>query len=338
MFRSIALLACAATLIATNAQGQDYPKLNLRFAHYINANTPQSEIDQWWASEIEKRSGGNIKITFFWSESLGKSTEILDLVGKGGVELGSTSPAYFPSRLPYSALTHLPMLLNDNKQAQIVQTDLMEHPALQTENKRARVHALFWHSLPTYHLLCTKPVRRMDDFKGLRVRSFGEYVPVMWNSLGAVGVNVLAPEIYEGLQRGNIDCTFLSYDTMNNYKLQETAKQLIDINFGAISAWAIYVGSDTWQSWSEATRKLFTDISKEAGARERDHVFASATTALDKMKAAGVQIVQFQNPEQVKATVPNMVDLWIANMKKRGHGENAQSVVDLLRARMAATQ
>lgn len=330
--------AVLGLLAAGTACAQEYPKLNLRLAHYITANTPQSEVDRWWAGEIEKRSGGNIKVSFFWSESLGKSTEILDLVGRGGVELGSTSPAYYPARLPYSALTHLPLVLRDNRQAQIVQTDLMEHPALQAENRRAKVHPLFWHSLPTYHLMCTKPVRQLEDLRGLRVRSFGEYVPVMWRSLGAIGVNVLAPEIYEGLQRGNIDCTFLSYDTMYNYKLHEVAKHIIDVNFGAISAWPVYVGTDAWRSWPEGTRQLITEISREAAARERDQVYEAAGTALERMKAAGVQVVEFRDKDKLLATVPNMLDLWLANMGRRGEGENARSVRELFEARIVAVQ
>lgn len=327
-----ALAACLS--LSTAAAAEEFPKMNLRLAHYINATVPQSQVDAWWADEIRRRTGGKVKISFFWSESLGKSTELLDLVASGGVDMASTSPAYYPARLPYSAATHLPLLLKDNRQAQSLQSDLMALPALQNENRRNKVVPLLWHSLPTYHLICTKPVRTIDDFKGLKIRSYGEYIPVMWKALNAVGVNVLAPEVYEGLQRGNIDCAFLPPDFMVAYKLYEPAKYIIDINFGAISAWPIYVGQDRWKTMPDAVKTVITDVSAEAAEKDRETVFAAASTAMERMKKEGVQMVAFQDTDRLRAAIPDMLTLWVENMTKAGEGDGARAVAQAIRDRI----
>jgi TRAP-type transport system periplasmic protein len=329
---TLALLALSA--LPAIGIAQEIPKTSLRLAHYIGQTAVQSQVDEWWGKELDRRSGGAIKVTFYWSESMGKATELLDLVGSGGVELASTSPAYYPARLPYSAVTHLPMLLKDNKQAQLVQTDLMALPPLVAENKRNKVVPLMWHSLPSYRLICTKPIRTMADFKGAKLRSFGEYLPVLWKSIGAVGVTVLPPEIYEGLQRGNIDCAYLSLDIAANLKLYEVAKYVIDLNFGAISAWPVYMNAEYWSKLPEGTRKLIAEVSQEAAARERDAVADAATAGLETMKKNGVQIVEFKESEAFHKAAPDMLEVWTANMTKKGDGENARLVAAYMRTKM----
>lgn len=325
------LVAMAGLLAAVGSHAQDHPKMQVRLAHYIAGNAVQSRVDEWWGKEIERRTGGAVKVAFFWSESLGKATELLDLVGSGSIEMASLSPAYYPARLPYSAVTHLPMVLKDNRQAQLLQTDLMAQPALVNENRRNKVVPLMWHSLPTYHLFCSKPIRSMADFKGAKLRSFGEYLPVLWKSVGAVGVTVLPSEIYEGLQRGNIDCAYLSVDVATNLKLHEVAKYMVDLNFGAISAWPIYVNADFWAKLPEPTRKVISEVSSEAAARDREAVFEAASAGFETMKKNGVQVVEFKEPEAFRKAAPDMLATWVENMTRKGEGENAKAIATFVK-------
>jgi TRAP-type C4-dicarboxylate transport system substrate-binding protein len=326
-----AMAACAIA-VASTAVAQA-PKV-LRLPHYISGTAVQSKVDQWWAKEIEGRTNGAYKVQFFWSESLAKATEILDLVGSGGVELGSTSPAYYPSRLPYSAITHLPLTISDNKKAQIIQTELMALPQLAAENRKNRVVPLLWHSLPNYSLICNKPIRTMAELRGAKLRSFGEYLPVLWKTVGAVGVNVLPAEIYDGLQRGNIDCAYLSMDIAANLKLYEVAKFIPDINFGAISAWPIYINESLWNSMPEDHRRIFREVSAEAAARDRDEVTKAAADGLEAMKRGGAQVIEFKEKDQFQKAVPNMIDQWYAIMSTRGDPEGVKAVSDFLRTKV----
>ncbi len=327
------LMAAVATAALSCTVLAQAPK-TLRMPHYIAATAVQSKVDEWWAKEIERQTNGAYKIQFYWSESMAKATEILDLVGAGGVELGSTSPAYYPSRLPYSAITHLPLTISDNKKAQIIQTDLMALPQVVAENRRNKVVPLLWHSLPNYSLICNKPIRSMADLRGAKLRSFGEYLPVLWKAVGAVGVNVLPAEIYDGLQRGNIDCAYLSMDIAANLKLYEVAKFIPDLNFGAISAWPIYINESVWNGMPEATRKVFRDVSAEAAARDREEVSRAAVDGLEAMKRGGAQVVEFKDKDQFYKTVPNMIDQWTEIMNKRGDPAGVKAVADFLRSRV----
>src|SRR5688572_26467168 len=96
----LAAVAVAGYVFHAPSIAQDYPAMNLRFAHYLPATLAGSMVDKWFADEIQRRSGGKIKINILWAESMGKAPELLDLVAKGAVDMSATSQGYFPAQLP----------------------------------------------------------------------------------------------------------------------------------------------------------------------------------------------------------------------------------------------
>lgn len=324
--------AFVLALMTAPACAQDYPELNLRFASYVSADLPQSQVDQWWAEEINRRSGGKVSIDFFWSQTLGKSTELLQLTGAGAVDFGATSIGYYTSDFLLANVSQLPMLLPDNRIAQRVAENVAEIPAVAAEFEATGVVPLIWHSLPTYHVLCNRKVAKVADFEGARLRSYGEYVPRMWNALDATGVTVLAPEMYEGLQRGNVDCIYISADFANAYKLQEVAEYFNEVNFGAISAWTTFVNADKWASWPQEVRDLITEVSAEAAEREREAVFKASEDAKAAMRESGMTFVAFEEDAKLRETVPDFLQVWSDQMTERGLGEAAAEVAEVVRA------
>ena len=64
------LVTCAALALALPLQAQDYPSLSLKMAHPLAQTFPGVEWDKWFAEEIERRSGGKIKIQIFLQHPL----------------------------------------------------------------------------------------------------------------------------------------------------------------------------------------------------------------------------------------------------------------------------
>ena len=325
-------------LTGAPADAAEYPKRTLRLAHFGIKAFVQSGVDQWWADEIERRSGGKIKIRIFWAGSGGKPKEILSLVGSGAVELGATPPAYYPNELPLlSAPNNLPLTFTSNKDAFTIITELPKKiPAVAAELKRNGVVPLFFHTLNGYSPLCTKPVAKMADWKGLKIRSYGPFQPVMWKSIGAVGVVIFPAEIYEGLQRGRADCGYFSADLFVALKLYEVAKYLSTANFGPNATWPIWINRKIWlNEFNDDTRSLFRNVSAEAAQRSLRLLKKAEIDGIAKMKANGVKIVKFTEMSKLRARVPDMIKVWIKQMDAQGLGREARQVADFWRKRQA---
>ncbi|MCB1465935.1 MAG: TRAP transporter substrate-binding protein DctP [Rhizobiaceae bacterium] len=324
--------AIAAFMTTTGgAKAEDFPDLNLKFALYIAENTVHGKIYKWWGEEIGRRSGGKIKVTTFFSESLGKSTELLELVAAGAVNFTAPSPGYYASKLPLVNVGQLPLVMSTNDEVHAVMDAIAETTAIKKEQERNKVVPLFWTSLPTYHVLCNTEIKTVADFANKKMRSYGAYVPQMWSALNAVSVTVLLPEIYEGLQRGNIDCSYLPDDVSYSYKLHEVAKYYVTANFGTIMAWPVYANAAQWNAWPDSVKALIMEVSKEASERDRVEVAKFGEESASAMLAGGMTKVEFQEQEKLEATIPDFVDVWVERMKGEGMGAEAEEIATMVR-------
>lgn len=329
----IILVILAAFAMSMPATAQDYPKMKLRMGHYLPASTTQGQIDKWWAEEVEKRSGGKIKIEIFWAESLGKAKDLLPLISSGAIDLAATAQSYYPSELPlFGAMNAVPLGFGSAKEALDAQLEAVKLPAIQSELKKANAYPIYFHSLELYYLMCKKPIRNMADFKGAKMRSFGQYVPLMWASLGAVSVNLVPSEIYEALDRGTVDCAFFSIPSHYDYKFYEVGKYLMSHHFGTVSGWPVWASWEKWHSWPESVRKLLTDVGNEAMAMEGKQAAEASAKSLETMVSKhGVQVVPFQDWGKVVSTAPNLQDVWAKRMQQQGLAEGAQQELGLWR-------
>jgi TRAP-type transport system periplasmic protein len=327
-FPAVGVLAAALFLAAGLASAQEYPKLHLRFGHFTPATPPHAQVDQWFAGELAKRSGGRVTMEIFWAEAVGKARELINLTAQGAVDVSAVPASYFPAQFPFLAAPNsLPLTMGSAREAQAVMHALWsETPAMQDEARRAGVWPLFFHVLNPYHLLCTKPIRTLEDLKGKKMRSWGEDIPRAWQAVGAVPVTVLPGEFYESLQRGSVDCMLLSWDLLGAFKLHEVAKYGSTISFGAIVSNPQWYNLKKWDTFPPDVKKLLTALGEEAKQLDLARVEEAERKALDTMKAAGVEIIPFGDQEKFERLLPDFLVEWTKRMEKLGKGPEAAAM------------
>ena len=180
----------------------------------MDGDDRRAQVDKWWASEIEKRTSGEIKIKIFYEGVLGKANENLALIQNGSIDLAAMSPSYFPAELPFhSAPNSIPMAMARVEEAtELMERLLTEVPEFDEEAKRNGMKALFFHHLNPYLLVCKEPAGGVDDMAGRKVRTWGRDMPRMVQAAGAVPVTLGLADLYEALGRGTVDCIPFSVD------------------------------------------------------------------------------------------------------------------------------
>lgn len=323
-----AALAAGSALQVTVAQAQDF-KLSSQWVE----NTVISQTNRWWAEELEKRSQGKVKVKIFYAGTLAKATENLQLIRSGGVELVNMSPSYFGADLPlFTAPNSIPMAMAEVPQTTVlIQRLLKELPALDEEAKRNGVKALHFHHLNPYKLVCSKEVKSIDDIKGKKIRTWGSDMPKMVQAAGGVPVTLGLPELYEGLNRGTVDCIPFSVDLMVSYKIHEVAKHVHDITLWLGPTSGLWMARPAWDKLSPDQQKLFEQVSGEAALRDRDLTIAAAKTATETLKAAGVQFHSFPEADKKKwkAQNPDFFADFIVVQDKAGRGDAAKQMVKI---------
>jgi TRAP-type transport system periplasmic protein len=326
--------------LAVQAQSTDIQRMNWRWAHFAPPAWGSAQADQLFAKEVETRTDGRVKTQFFWSGSLFGFGELFGAVSKNAIDVASFVPSYHPSEWPMMSLVNsLPMVWTDPKLAMRTQDYLIKNnKAIQAELRKHNLTPILLHGLPIYRLQCTMPIRKIEDLRGKRIRTFGDWPPYIMEKLGAVPVNIPLGQIYEGLQKGTLDCGYNPVENAGFLKLSEVAKFWSDIDFGAIAAYTTFMNTDRYQKLPDSLKKILTDSSNVAMQFEMNNFEPLEKKWLSEAQAAGVTLVKFEDQAKLRAMFPDMLGVWEETMCKRNMCPEAKSVVADIRKLLKETK
>ena len=331
MTRTSLIFALLLSSVGMNANAQEqFPQMKMRMAHFLPATFAEADVDQWFADEVKRRSGGNIEIEVFWSGSLGGPQELLSLLSSGAIELAGFPHSYYVNELPLHAAATLPRVYVDAETAYEANMKLLNSPPLRAEQEKNGIAMLVNHASNPYRLACNKAVNTIGDLAGLRVRSVGVYYPVLFNEIGMTPVNLPATEVYEGLDRGTLNCALLSYDMMISSKIYEVAKNVSDINLGALGTWQVWANQSALQDMPESVRNLLVEVGEEATKRDLAAVQAKNDSATGTLSGLGTELAQFADKEKLAGAAPDTIALWVENMTKLGLEGDLGDVIEIV--------
>jgi len=321
MKKNIGLIIIGMTimLLTQAVYAQEYPKMNLRFANTLPEQQPPSKADIFVAEELAKRTNGAVKVKLFHGGVLGGHKEVLDLIGEGAVDMGNFVAAYNFSRIPMEAFFSMPCVYPDVQTLVELNRKGWEFSKkMQADHVENNVYPFNFRGLGIMRLVSKKPIRTMADLKGLKVRSFGAIYPKVLSKLGAVPVNMQYHEVYEGLQRGTVDAAVGSYGLAFAYKLFEVGKYMIDINLGTDPVFRSYINLELYNSWPQNLKDMFNQIVLEAEATSVQTMVGFDQYALKTMQDAGVNVVKFEDQDQVDALRDFVIDLTAETISAQG--------------------
>ncbi len=329
-----AALAVSMVLPAAPVAAQEFPRLTLRMAHPLPQAWPAVEWDRWFAEEVARRSGGNIRIEIFWAGQLGGLTEIMNLVRNGAVDMGVFAQAVHASDMPLTSVAAglLNRVSADARTAQELAGATYATAAVQAELTRLNLHVLKWTVPSPYLLQCNKPVNSTADLRGLRVRAVGgAFVPIWMESYGMVPTRVQATEIREGLTRGTLDCNFGPIEWSPFANLERSAPYLSNINTGAFTTFQLYVPRNRWAQWPESVRTLMTTVAREAMQRELEALPALERRAREQFAQQGGRVVELTDMPQLVERSPDMIAIWAEQYRRQGLGAAVDEMMPLQR-------
>jgi len=287
-------------------------KIQLRWGHYL-ADGPFVQHEKDYASKIEKRTNGRVKIDITFAGGLGKGTELLMLASKGAIDMTSTAPGYNPDQLRYWRAFQIPFLFQSSKQAMDVLIKVeKEFPVYRQEMDKIGVVWLFQQPLGEYYMTGPSPdCASVEKLRGKKIRSFGADIPKAFSAIGAVPVTVAPPAIYEALQRGNLDYSFINAGNMQQYKLHEVGKYSCGPMM-AITGHNITIGKRTWGRLPADVQKIFLAQARETMAQYLAWVGDFEAKAVSNMKAQGAVFTPFPAAElkKWKAKTPDFLAEW----------------------------
>ncbi len=254
------LVAGVALLLLALAPANDARAKSLTFSIFFPPTHDQAVTAMDFAKEVGKRTEGRIDITPFPGGTLTKAPQVYDGVVTGITDLGNSCFAYTRGRFPVTAALDLPMGYPNGKVATAV-ADKFAKSIDAEELKDVKV--LYVHAHGPGLLHTKKPVRTLEDLKGMKIRATGLSAKVV-EALGAVPVAMPQGDTYEALQKGVVEGTFAPIETLKGWKQGEVVKYTTEsYDIGYTTAMFVVMNRHQWNSLAEADQQIIEQVAAE---------------------------------------------------------------------------
>jgi len=308
---------------AANAEAKTF---NFTYSTFFPSTHIQTKVPEAWAAEIEKRSQGQIKIKIFAAGSLTPAPQIYDGVVKGISDFGLSVFAYSPGRFPVIAAVDNPL---GYPNAYVATRTINELNRKFNPKELSDVHVcyLFAHGPGLLHT-ARKPIRALDEVKGLKIRSTGTSQLIV-RALGAAPVAMSQGETYDALKKNIVDGTLVPIEALEGFKQAEVLKYTT-LTYSAAYTQGFFVAMNLakWNQLPPDLQQIITEVSKEyeditAKAWE-DSDISGRKFALDM----GHEFIELSDEESAKfkEAVKPVFDEYIKNANEKG--VDGQAVFD----------
>jgi TRAP-type C4-dicarboxylate transport system substrate-binding protein len=283
----IAVIIAIVFVMSGFAPAQD-KVIELTYGSTYGADHPFSMVDKKWIEKIEKETKGRVKIKPYWSGTLfsGKDGGTDELISKV-VDVAMINPSYAKSGFAVCRAMYLFTYgANQETGRRIVRELRAKFPEIDAEYKGMKV--LAYTSGVDYDLITRKPVRKVADLKGMRIKITADFAPAL-KELGAEGVNSPMPEAYQMVQKGIMDGLMGSLEGLKSFRLAEVAKFYTYIGLYRTHNGSRAMNMDAYNKLPADIRKVFDDNIDWWGL-ENDKFFEGA-------HKAGFEVGKQQNVE-----------------------------------------
>jgi TRAP-type C4-dicarboxylate transport system substrate-binding protein len=300
--RALRALLATLAVLGLGACKVDYGErpgvYRLVYASPYNPGHPFSQADIAWMKWVEDKSGGRIDIVPAWNASLISSEQSMVELRHGVADIGLITPVYSRHgvHLVRAQSGFYGGVKSIEDQVAVYNCLEAEFPTFREELAGLHVLAVQGGPLPGI-VTRSKPVRRLEDMKGLRIRAPVELLPLL-RRLGADPVNMPMAEVYSSLAKGVIDGVISSPDTFRSLHFAEVSKYYtgLVVSRGAYPARAI--SEQSWNRLPPDLRKLLDESGLVWEAALADKVGASVKIGEDFGRKSGIVFLPFSAEDQ----------------------------------------
>ena len=258
-------------------------KYTCRIAHSEAVGSPLTIALDKYTTVLKDKSGGRIDAQHFPAGQLGNYTQLIEQSRIGTIQITAGGPDTEEAVAPEIAASRRVRPASSSR-TRPTPTRCCKAPSARrsrpSRKKKTGVEFVAFGEVGFRHLLTKRPVTKLEDLKGLKIRTPELRVWVdFWRKLGANPTPLPYAEQYSALSTGVIDGLEADYFSILGFKWYEQAKNLT-LTCHWFLPKAVRVNAAWLATLPPDLQKLVRDTAKEVFAEQRTHNRAKAAEAL----------------------------------------------------------
>ena len=310
-------LSFAFAALALSASALAQTKWDLP-AGYAATNFHTQNLSQF-AADVDKATGGKLKITVHANGSLFKAPEIKRAVQGGQAQIGEILLANFQNEWQIYGADGLPFLADSFDES--IKLYKVQKPLLEKKLAEQGMMLLYSVAWPPQGIYVKKPINSASDLKGVKWRAYSPATARIAELVGAQPVTVQAAELSQAMATGVVESYMSSGATGFDTKTFEHIKNYYDTQ-----AWlpknAVIIHKRSFDALDKSSQEAVLKAGAEAETRGWAMSRKVNTESLDKLRANGMTI--HQPSAQLKADMVKVGDTMLKEwLEKAGPEGNA---------------
>jgi len=299
-------LASAAAALAMLA-GAAHAQTTLRFANTLAPNDTHNVAARHMVELLKGKTAGKLSMTVHPAGTLGNDGAILDGVRLGSIDMALTGNPFFTQFAPRLNVMDLPYLFRDSAHAHRVMDGPLGAELLKDLEKHGMKGLAFW-EIGFRHVTNSKrPIRTPEDLKGIKIRTTPNKAHMeAFRLLGANPAPMAFTELYLALQTGTVDAQENPVNNIHDNKMYEVQKHM-SFTGHAYTASILVANLAKFNALPAEQQKALLDAAREAAQYQRKVNAEMEGGNLDRIKAAGVEVIEKIDTEPFRAIVAEKV-------------------------------
>jgi TRAP-type transport system periplasmic protein len=308
----------------------------LTYSNFFPPTHIQSILAEEWCKEVARVTNGEVTVDYYPAGTLTKAAEIYDGVAQGISDVGLSVLAYTMGRFPVMGTVDLPMgYPNGVVATQVANAVFEKFQPKEFDN----VKVMYFHAHgPGLFFTAKKPVRTLDDLKGLKLRATG-YAAKIVAAAGGTPVAMSMPDSYQSIQKGVVDGGVYPMETNKGWRMAE----VVDYGTAAYSiayttVFFVVMNKAKWNSLSANAKRAIEGINDQWVVKHGEAWDSSDAIGLRSFLDEGNQLIGLDKNESKRweDAVTPIVDEYVGELNKKGF--NGREITDFIQSTLKDLQ
>ena len=274
---SLKLLASASALAITAmgllGSATVHAQQKLKWAHVYETSEPYHKWSVWAAEEIKKRSNGTFDIL-------------------GTVDMIISGTSFAARTYPRLGIAYYPFIFRDGDHLIAYSKSAVFQDMVNEFRAKTGIQITAYTYYGARHTSAQKTFTNCEGVKGLKIRvpDVPAYTAT-WQACNANPTPIAFAEVYLALQNGTVDAQENPLTTIEAKKFYEVQKAIM-LTGHIVDGLTTQVAPHLWNRLSEAERKLFLDVTREAADKSTADIKKREAELVAEFKKKGLQVVE----------------------------------------------
>ena len=324
MLKSLLLGACAA-LLASQVFAAD---VTMRVSHQVPPAHHLHKMLELFKAEAAKNSNGAVEVQLFPAEQAFSARENHAAVARGSIEAALSVNQQWGATIPEMNVVVIPYFFTELEKLKKFHGSEAE-ALLNAKLAEKGVHNVAWFYITRQAIFTSgkKPLVKLDDFQGVKIRGFNKIADAALTAVGAAPSAMPGSEVYQALQSGVLDAGLTDVSAAYSRKYYEVQK------FGTVSPYIsvyfhMYANPAWWNGLKAEHRSAIEKAARTAELAAFDITEKTAEDAVRQLQEKGMTL-HMQTPEEI-ATWKAKMQQPVIDAFLEASPQDGKKIIDLM--------